>query len=125
VSLGENSPFTREDVLSIGLHGIAHFSMSATTMRSYSAIWHAMPIASIAAQFKVSFSFTSPLHSCQHHCSYHISDNQYPAVVEEELEEHQKVRTQKHHLICNKVTLRNNNANLSITTVLQHSQVSM
>jgi len=73
--------------------------MSATTMRSYSAIWHAMPIASIAAQFKVSFSFTSPLHSCQHHCSYHILDNQYPAVIEEKVEEHQTVRTQKNQMI--------------------------
>jgi hypothetical protein len=107
VFLGGNSPFTQreEDALSIGLHGIAHFSISATTMRNYSAIWHAMPNASITAQFKVSFLFTSPLHSCQHHCSCHISDNQYPAVVEEELEEHQKVRTQKHQMISQFVNI--------------------
>jgi hypothetical protein len=36
VLLGENSPFTQreEDVLSIGFHSIAHFSISAMAIRS-------------------------------------------------------------------------------------------
>jgi hypothetical protein len=37
VLLGGNSPFTQreEDALSIGLHGIAHFSISAQAIRSH------------------------------------------------------------------------------------------
>jgi hypothetical protein len=52
VLLGGNSPFTQreEDVLSIGLHSIAHFSISAMAI-SYSAIWHAMLDAAITMQF--------------------------------------------------------------------------
>jgi len=43
--------------------------------------------------FKVSFLFTSPLHSCQHHCSFHTSDNQYPGVERRRVRRtHQKLR---------------------------------